>query len=172
MESKSSSIPVKKYKVGMYGGKFMPLHKGHLRCLQIAAEECELVYFILFYGGNQENDIVKEYPNDKDLILENRIKQMQRAAASYSNVCSVLIDVTDCKLPDGTEDWDAETPLVLNVCGHLDAVYGSEPSYKAYFDRAYPDAVYRCIDPERKEMNISATMVRAMSPEERKEWMV
>ena len=31
----------KKYKVGMYGGKFMPMHKGHLKCLDMAARECE-----------------------------------------------------------------------------------------------------------------------------------
>ena len=95
-----------------------------------------------------------------------------RVAAQYPNVWVNIIDVSKCKLPDGSEDWDAETPLVNEVCGHLDAVYGSEPSYAAYFARAYPDAVYRCLDPERKELNISATMVRKMNKTERKEWMV
>ena len=95
-----------------------------------------------------------------------------RAAALYDNVRLEVIDVANCKLPNGEEDWDAETPLVNKVCGHLDAVYGSEPSYAPYFKRAYPDAIYRCLDPERKELNISATMVRNMNKEERKEWMV
>ena len=55
----------KKYKVGMYGGKFMPMHKGHLKCLDMAARECEQVYLILFYGGDQEK-----------LILKNSVKSI------------------------------------------------------------------------------------------------
>ena len=162
----------KKYKVGMYGGKFMPMHKGHLKCLDTAARECKLVHLIMFIGGDQEEQINKAMPDDKDLDPINRLRQCFRVASQYDNVLVDVIDVTNCKLPDGSEDWDAETPLVLACCGHLDAVYGSEPSYAPYFKRAYPDAVYRCLDPERKELNISATMVRNMNKEERKEWMV
>ena len=162
----------KKFKVGMYGGKFMPMHKGHLKCLDVAARECELVYLIMFIGGDQEKQIEKDMPDDKDLDPINRLTQCYRAISQYDNVLVEVIDVSNCKLPDGSEDWDAETPLVLARCGHLDAVYGSEPSYADYFARAYPDAVYRCLDPDRKELNISATMVRNMNKEERKEWMV
>ena len=162
----------KKYKVGMYGGKFMPMHKGHLKCLEVAARECEVVYLILFYGGDQEEQISKERPLDFDLWLQRRGLQLDTAAAKFDNVIPIILDISKCRLPDGSEDWDAETPLVLARCGHLDAVYGSEPSYADYFARAYPDAVYRCLDPDRKELNISATMVRNMSKEERKEWMV
>ena len=162
----------KKYKVGMYGGKFMPMHKGHLKCLDTAARECELVYLIMFIGGDQEEQIARDMSGDEDLDIENRLAQCYRAAALYDNVLVEVIDVSNCKLADGSEDWDAETPLVLARCGHLDAVYGSEPSYAPYFERAYPDAIYRCLDPERKELNISATMVRNMNKEERKEWMV
>lgn len=162
----------KKYKVGMYGGKFMPMHKGHLKCLDVAARECELVHLIMFIGGDQEEQIGKTMPGDKDLDPINRLRQCFRAASQYDNVLVDVIDVTNCKLPNGSEDWDAETPLVLARCGHLDAVYGSEPSYTDYFARAYPDAVYCCLDPDRKELNISATMVRNMNKEERKEWMV
>ena len=162
----------KKYKVGMYGGKFMPMHKGHLKCLDTAARECERVYLILFYGGDQEKLILKKQPNDTDLWLGNRIEQLFRAAYRFKNVTPIVLNISECRLPNGEEDWDAETPLVLARCGNLDAVYGSEPSYAPYFARAYPDAIYRCLDPERKELNISATMIRNMNKEERKEWMV
>ena len=171
MEKESSSVPIKKYKVGFYGGKFCPLTLGHLHCLDIATKECEKVYLIMFINGNQELDILRQ-SNDDYLSIDSRLTQCHKAAAIYNNVEVRVIDVADCKLPNGEEDWDAETPLVLNEIGEFDAVYGSEPSYKPYFDRAYPNAVYRCIDPERKEVNISATKVRAMSPEERRKWMV
>ena len=33
---------MKKYEIGMYGGKFLPLHKGHNYCIDVATEE----YFV------------------------------------------------------------------------------------------------------------------------------
>lgn len=161
----------KKYKVGMYGGKFMPMHIGHLYCVRKASEECEKVYLIMFYGGAQETEIHKEN-NGYYLSVEAREHQLKRVADLFPNVVPVLIDVSKCRLPNGEEDWDAETPLVENACGHLDAVYGSEPSYAAYFARAYPDAEYRMVDADRSAIPISATQLRNMRFKERLKWMV
>ena len=77
-----------------------------------------------------------------------------------------------CKYDDGTENWDMETDLVLDICGPLDAVYGSEPEYADYFRRAYPKAVYEIVDTDRKHVPISATKIRSMNEEERKKWIV
>ena len=66
-----------------------------------------------------------------------------------------------------------ETPLVSNACGKLDAVFGSERDYGEYFKRAYPGAEYVQIDVERKNVPISATMIRNMkSSKERKKWII
>ncbi len=161
----------KKYKVGMYGGKFMPFHKGHLHCVEYAAKQCEKVYVLLFHGGDQELEILKTR-KESWLKPENRLKQVKRACKKFDNVEVYPIDITLCKKEDGTEDWDKETDLVLDVCGHLDAVYGSEPDYGDYFHRAYPDAVFELVDVERKAVPISGTMIRAMSEEEMKKWIV
>ena len=64
------------------------------------------------------------------------------------------------------------TPLVLEACGKLDAVFGSEPDYGEYFKRAYPGAKHVIIDAERKKVPISATMIRKMNKEERKKWII
>ena len=161
----------KKYKVGMYGGKFMPFHKGHLHCVEVASKQCETLYVILFHGGDQEIEILKTRHEDW-LQPENRLKRMKKACEKLKNVKVVPVDITECKFEDGTEDWDKETQLVLDVCGPLDAVYGSEPEYADYFKRAYPKAKYEIIDVDRKSFPISGTMIRAMSEEERKKWII
>lgn len=166
----------KKYKIGMYGGKFMPFHKGHKYCLSTAADECDTVYAIMFYNGTDEIDILKEN-NAEYLSLEERTKQLYRACrllGSKAHVIPVLIDVAECKLPDGSEDWDAETPLVRAVCGdRLDAVYSSEESYGKYFSEAYPEAVHRLVDPPRITFPISGTAIRDMeNVTDRESWMV
>lgn len=166
------SSSTKPFKIGMYGGKFMPMHIGHYHCLKTAAEECEQVFLILFYGGVQEQKIHNEM-NDNYLLLDARVKQIYRVASHFDNVTPIVIDISSSVMENGEEDWDLQTPMVINAIGRSpDAVYGSEPSYADYFARAYPYAEYRMLDPERKQIHISATDLRAMPWKERKEWMV
>jgi HTH-type transcriptional repressor of NAD biosynthesis genes len=160
------------YSVGMYGGKFMPMHKGHLHCLDEAAKLCGRVYLIMFTGGFGERFVRKT--DDRRILSEGfRWEQVMRAADMYDNVTPLWIDVSECITDDGKEDWDAETPLVLNACERFDAVFGSEPTaYAPYFERAYPWADYVVVDADRETVPISATKVRSMTESEARTWMV
>lgn len=162
---------VKKYKNGMYGGKFMPFHKGHLSCIAKASAECEVANLILFYNGVQEREILK---TDKREFLtpEARMKVVEKVAKMFPNVRPVFIDVTASIMENGEEDWDLQTPMVINAIGMPDAVYASEPAYGEYFSRAYPPAEYRIVDVDRTLFPVSGTKVRHMTDEERKQWMV
>ena len=164
---------MKKYKNGMYGGKFLPFHKGHLRCMQEAAKVCETLWLIMFIGGELENKAMAKFSPDDDvsyLSPEARQKRIEEIVKDYPNVKFVVLDVSST-FHDGFEDWDMQTPMVLDACGELDAVFGSEPSYAEYFSRAYPEADYVVIDVDRKACPISGTAVREMSAEEREKWI-
>ena len=166
------------YNAGMYGGKWMPWHRGHQFCAKVAAELCNKVYLILFYGGDQEEEIMRSnilLPKEM-LTLDYRRNSMQQFAAQLTrkrecHVIPLVIDVTSCKTPEGKEDWAAETPLVLTNCGHLDAVFSSEPHYDEYFKQAYPDATHILIDPPRINVPISGTACRDMTKEEVERWI-
>ena len=67
---------MKKYQIGMYGGKFMPFHKGHKYCIDVACSECEKVYVILFYGGSDEMKILNEN-HELYLTVEDRVKHLK-----------------------------------------------------------------------------------------------
>ena len=162
---------MKKYKAGMYGGKFMPFHKGHLHCLQVASEMCDKVHLVLVVGGVDEERI--QSTDDRGFLTPiSRLWHLKKAAKMFDNVHVQVINVSKCRDADGNEDWDMETPIMLREVGHFDAVFGSEPEYKPYFNRAYPWAEYVLVDPDRKEVPISATQVREMKPEDMQEWIV
>ena len=162
-----------KYEVGMYGGKFMPFHKGHRFCIDTACSECRVVYVILFYGGSDEVEILQNNKS-KYLSVESRKRKVVNLTKNYENAIPIFIDVTNCRYEDGSEDWDSETPLVRNVVGSkLDAVYSSEESYTDYFNRAYPESVHRLVDTKRIHYPISGTKIRNMKKkEDREKWMV
>ena len=157
---------------GFYGGKFLPMHKGHLYCIDTAAKQCDHVVVIMFVNGDDELAVMRN-EHGRELEIDERIKQAQRVCGCYDNVDFYVIDVIDLKLPDGTEDWDAETPLVRQYVPKMDFVYSSEPDYGAYFKRAYPEATHVIVDAQRKRYPISGTMIRAMNQlEEKQQWMV
>ena len=162
---------MKKYKAGMYGGKFMPFHRGHLHCLQRAIELCDTVYLVLVCGGNDEERILSE-DRRSFLLPESRWNQILRVSKEYNGVIPVMIDVSTCRTDDGIEDWDMETPIMLSACGRFDAVFGSECSYEPYFKRAYPWADYVLVDPKRADVSISATAIREMESEEMAKWII
>jgi HTH-type transcriptional repressor of NAD biosynthesis genes len=163
----------KPYKSGMFGGKFLPLHKGHALCISVALALCDEVHVILFPNGDGELEALRGdtvFPKEK-LTVESRVAELKRLLGDDPRLHLHVVDVMDCKKPDGTEDWDAETPLVLAACGRFDAVFSSEPSYDAYFRSAYPWAKHIIIDPERKRVPISATLIRGMTEDEAREWL-
>lgn len=157
---------------GFFGGKFLPMHKGHLYCIDTAARQCDHVTVIMFVNGEEELRVRAEN-RDEMLSIPFRTEQVRRVCALYPNVEFHVVDTISLRTPDGQEDWDAETPLVRAFVPHMDYVYSSEPSYGAYFSRAYPEAEHVLVDVKRKTYPISGTMIRAMKLlEEKEKWMV
>ena len=48
----------KRFESGMYGGKFLPYHRGHLYCLEVASRMCRHVWQLLMVNGADEERIL------------------------------------------------------------------------------------------------------------------
>ena len=163
-----------RYKSGFFGGKFIPFHKGHELCISVALALCETVHVILFINGDDEIAIqASEHTLPKEyLTVDYRVKQLQKMINGNPRIKLHIIDTMSLKLPHGKEDWDAETPLVIQACGDFQAVFSSEPSYDEYFKRAYPWAEHIIVDAKREKYPISATLIRDMTVEEAEKWII
>ena len=166
----------KMFERGFYGGKFLPFHKGHAYCIRVMAEECEQAVVIFFSRSEVEAEILAAGTTLDTVLLEER-KRIADIRAFCSGFRNVSFAVLDCRvmhaqaLRDGTDTWDAETPYVMRTVGDFQAVYSSEPSYDAYFRRAYPFAVHRLVDPPRVQVPISGTKLRAMTENDAEPWL-
>lgn len=156
---------------GFFGGKFIPFHKGHLYCVDFASRLCDKVYVLLF--DSPENRSLEHGTKiDTILSLRARTEQMENLVTKYPNVEFRIINTDGCLKDDGTEDWDKETPLVLEAIGdRFKYVFSSEPSYDDYFKRAYPWATHIVVDEKRIHVPISGTEVRLMTMEEAEKWL-
>ena len=76
---------------GFYGGKFMPMHKGHLYCIDTAARMCDHVVVIMFINGDDELDILKTH-HEEMLSVGARIEQLEKVCTLYPNVEYHIID--------------------------------------------------------------------------------
>lgn len=157
---------------GYYGGKFFPLHIGHLYCIKKMAKMCDKGYIILFTNGPDERNYFKNHPFEPYLSIESRIAQLEKVCQMFPNLEYRIIDCSNLQKSDGTEDWDAETPLVRKFLPHIDFVFSSEKAYDEYFKRAFPEAKHILVDTKKETVPISATKVREMNEEDRKKWMV
>ena len=157
--------------VGFFGGKFIPFHKGHMYCVDFASKICDKVYVILF--DTPESRYLEHGTKiDSLLTTEARCEQIKKAVSKYPNVELRFINTDECMKSDGTEDWDKETPLVIDIVGNdFKYVFSSEPSYDEYFKRAYPWATHIIIDEKRIHVPISGTEVRTMTMEEAIKWL-
>lgn len=74
----------------------MPLHKGHLYCIDVASQQCDRVVVIMFINGDDELEILKTH-HEPELKVENRIRQLEKVCALYPNVEFYIIDDNDCR---------------------------------------------------------------------------
>jgi len=165
---------ITRHKVGMYGGKFFPLHKGHAMCIDRCCQECDVAYIILFINGAQERRYRPTKWERNYLTPEYREAQCRGYLREYPNAILKVIDCRNLTDENGDDDWHREAEEIRKGIPRLDAVYGSEPDYADIFKDIYPEAEYILVDPQRKDVPISSTELRKMIRvgEEWREWII
>ncbi len=141
-----------KYKVGMYGGSFDPLHIGHIHDIIKASSMCEELYAIISWCDGREStskelryrwilNSTRHLPNVKIILIEDKAVSKEEYNTNYY--------------------WEKGAKDIKNAIGKpIDVVFCGDDYYGTNrFESLYcPES--KVIYFERKEVPISSTEIR------------
>jgi HTH-type transcriptional repressor of NAD biosynthesis genes len=146
------------YNVGVFNGKFLPVHRGHINAIIHAATLAKKLYVVISdnaiaYANICIRDGVKPMP------LKLRAKWLSIELQGFSHIKVLMLDETDIPLyPLGFEVWSERLKNLIPE--HIDALFGGEKEYEELNKKYFPDADYILYDPGREQYSISATEIR------------
>ncbi len=119
-----------RYKVGMYGGAFDPLHIGHVDAIIRAASQCEKLYVVLSYSRKRDY-----------IPMEYRFRWIKNSFRHMDNIEIILLEDTAASKEeyDTGRYWEEGRNAVLSqIATKLDAVFcGDDYAGTGRYEKLY-----------------------------------
>ena len=169
---------MKKETIGMFGGKFLIVHKGHVHAMRKAAAMVDKLYVIVTYNVMFEREVYFHKSKIAPIAVEQRLRWWHEITKELDNVHVYAIEETNINKNADTHidadtndyahthanvepDWESCADSIKTLIGKpIDFIFSSELSYSDYFDDLYPKAKHIIIDADRQLYLISASQLR------------
>jgi HTH-type transcriptional regulator, transcriptional repressor of NAD biosynthesis genes len=146
------------YKIGVFAGKFMPPHRGHLSAIINSATQCETLYVVVSDNVFQTKRLCKE-SNLPTMYGLMRTKWLSQELQGFDHIKVLFLDESDIpEYPLGWSKWSARLKELIPA--KIDVLFGGDPEYKKVNDIWFPQSDYILFDYSRERYPISATLVR------------
>lgn len=143
--------------VGFIGGKFLPLHLGHVYAIIEASTQVDELYVILTSSKNRDSELCFR-DGIKYIPAEVRLSWLGEELSDLENI--KIIHIVDDHW-DSDYDWEEGADMIKKAIGKpIDFIFSSENSYNELFKKYYPYARHIVIDNSRHIVPISATEIR------------
>lgn len=143
--------------VGFFGGKFLPLHLGHVYAIVQASSIVDELYVVLSHSEKRDIELCRDTKMEY-IPAQIRLRWLSKLTKDLPHV--KVISIADYQ---GNDDynWKEGGQLIKKAIGKpIDYVFSSETEYNEIFKELYPTAKHFLIDPIRTHLNISATVIR------------
>ena len=164
--------------IGLFIGKFLPLHRGHIQSIIEASTQVDILYVVRSYRNNKRTIINGKKVKQSD-IEHWLIEQFK----GLDHIKVLTVDESDIpEYPNGWEEWSKllksklhsiiqqYTPkcdscdwcwITTNTCEQINlTVFGGELNDKSNYETYFKPCKYVLIDPLRQRNNIRATQIR------------
>ena len=144
-------------KTGFIGGKFLPLHLGHLYAIIEAHNQVDKLYIVLSSSIKRDKELCQR-DGIKYMPAEVRMSWIGEAVNDLDNI--EIINIIDTQ-NDADYNWEQGAKLITAAIPEkITHVFSSEEDYTDLFNRFYPFAKHIVIDAQRTLIPISATKIR------------
>lgn len=146
--------------VGMFGGKFIPLHNGHIYSMLKAKSYVDHLYVVVSYIEERDKQLCKK-ANLPNIKYETRLKWLKQITKDMKGI--TVIAVEDVSMEDNDLDYvwsEGARRIKEAIPEEITHVFSSENEYDKWFKINYPTAQHIVLDSDRNTFDISATKIR------------
>ncbi|MDP4944249.1 MAG: adenylyltransferase/cytidyltransferase family protein, partial [Alishewanella sp.] len=144
-------------KVGVFPGKFLPPHRGHLTAILRAHALCDKLYVVISERSHEDGELcrVAGIPYIDGVLRQRWLSQELQGLG-----IRVLLQNEDA-IPAFPQGWGEYAGLLQHTVPEPFAViFGGEEDYRAGHQQHFPNIDYRVLDPQRTQWPISGTEIR------------
>lgn len=145
-------------KVGVYFGKLLPPHRGHLNAIINAATLCKKLYVVVSDNIITTEKICKE-AGIPTITYQLRLQWLSQELVDMPHIEVVHLDETG--IPEPPLGWDQWVERLQDVVGEeINTFFCGEVEYVGKLRKYFPNAKVNLFDPSRSKYHISATEIR------------
>ncbi|MFZ7946410.1 multifunctional transcriptional regulator/nicotinamide-nucleotide adenylyltransferase/ribosylnicotinamide kinase NadR [Neobacillus sp. 19] len=143
--------------VGFIGGKFLPLHLGHVYAIIHASSMVDELYVVLSHSEKRDRELC-ENTKLNYIPAQVRLRWLSKLTKDMPHVKVISIEDKD---DNEHYNWAEGAGLIKKeIDKPIDFVFSSEREYEPIFQELYPNSKHVLLDPKRAHVNISATQIR------------
>lgn len=148
-------------KVGYYGGKFCPFHKGHLYAMLKAASMVDHLYVVVSYIEERDKELC-EKANIEYIDYKKRALWIRQETKAQPNITVLYIEDIPFAYKGKEYAWVEGQKRVQEAIGEkITHVFSSESEYDFWFKKCFGEDInHVIIDEARMLFPISATKIR------------
>ena len=146
------------YQTGVYFGRFLPPHRGHLYQIIEASTKCQNLIVVISDNAEQTRALC-EADGLPEISYRLRKQWFSQQVQDMSHIQVRVLDESDIPVyPEGWQEWSKRMREV--VCAPIDAFFVGDLSYSETLASYFPEAKVELFDPSRTRYPISATEIR------------